>query len=144
LIGEKVAFALKNGVKVIACIGEKLEDRQANQTMKVIISQLEGITSQISASLWDNIVLAYEPVWAIGTGVVATPDQAQETQQQIRDWISKNVSPQVAEKVRIMYGGSVNAKNCADLQSQKDIDGFLVGGASLKPQEFLTICKCKL
>jgi triosephosphate isomerase len=144
LVGEKVAFALKNNVKVIACIGEKLEDRQSGQTMDVVIRQLKGITSKISADEWKTVVLAYEPVWAIGTGVVATPAQAQETHEQIRNWLAENVSPKVAEETRIMYGGSVNAKNCVELQSQKDIDGFLVGGASLKATDFLTICKCKL
>jgi triosephosphate isomerase len=144
LIGDKVAFALKNNLKVIACCGEKLEDRQAGKTMDVVISQLEGITSKITADQWKNVVLAYEPVWAIGTGVVATPAQAQETHHQIREWLAKNVSQEVANEVRIQYGGSVNAANCGELQSQPDIDGFLVGGASLKAKDFLTICSCKL
>ncbi len=144
LVGKKVAFALKSGLKVIACIGEKLEEREKNETMNVVISQLKGITSQISESDWKNVVLAYEPVWAIGTGKVATPEQAQQVHEQIRQWLSANVSTSVAEETRIMYGGSVNAKNCAELAGQKDIDGFLVGGASLKPLDFVTICKSKL
>jgi triosephosphate isomerase (TIM) len=144
LVGEKVAFALRNGLKVIACVGEKLEERQSGNTMNVVIRQLKGITSKISAEEWKHVVLAYEPVWAIGTGVVATPQQAQDTHEQIRAWLAENVSQKVAEETRIQYGGSVNAKNCAELQSQKDIDGFLVGGASLKAIDFLTICKCKL
>lgn len=89
-----------------------------------------------------NIVVAYEPVWAIGTGKVATPEQAQDVHKQSRAWIKENVSGAVAESTRIIYGGSVNAKNCAELGAQPDIDGFLVGGASLKP-EFIDICKTK-
>ncbi|KAI8892695.1 Triosephosphate isomerase [Globomyces pollinis-pini] len=144
LVGEKVAFAIKNGLKVMACIGEKLQERQANETLNVLIRQLEGIKSKLSEAEWENVVIAYEPVWAIGTGVVATPAQAQETHLQIRNWLASNVSQKVADETRIMYGGSVNAKNCGELQSQPDIDGFLVGGASLKPADFLTICKSKL
>ncbi|CDO96950.1 unnamed protein product [Coffea canephora] len=88
---------------------------------------------------WDDVVIAYEPVWAIGTGKVATPQQAQEVHVAVRDWLSKNVSAEVASKTRIIYGGSVNGSNCADLAKQEDIDGFLVGGASLKGPEFATI-----
>lgn len=83
---------------------------------------------------WSKVVIAYEPVWAIGTGKVATPDQAQEIHQKLRKWLSEKVSAEVAESVRILYGGSVNGKNCKDLAAKEDIDGFLVGGASLKPE----------
>ncbi|KAG6410858.1 hypothetical protein SASPL_128929 [Salvia splendens] len=95
--------------------------------------------SQDAVSSWDNIVIAYEPVWAIGTGKVASPEQAQEVHAAVRDWLSKNVSAEVATKTRIIYGGSVNGGNSADLAKKEDIDGFLVGGASLKGPEFATI-----
>lgn len=91
---------------------------------------------------WSKVVIAYEPVWAIGTGKVATKEQAQEVHAQLREWLAKNVSAEVAQSTRILYGGSVNGANCADLASQPDIDGFLVGGASLKP-EFVTICNAR-
>ncbi|CAG8509539.1 2850_t:CDS:2 [Ambispora gerdemannii] len=135
-IASKVAHALKVGVKVIACIGEKLEERESGKTFDVITRQLAAIAKEISD--WSNVVIAYEPVWAIGTGKVATPEQAQEVHAYIRKWLKENVSEQVAENTRIIYGGSVNGANCAGLAKQPDIDGFLVGGASLKP-EFVTI-----
>ncbi|KAJ3270249.1 triosephosphate isomerase [Terramyces sp. JEL0728] len=144
VIGKKVSFAIKNGLKVIACVGEKLNEREANQTMQVVVRQLEAIRKELTEAEWANVVLAYEPVWAIGTGKVATPQQAQEVHFEIRKWLAANVSEKVAEQTRIQYGGSVNAKNCGELQSQPDIDGFLVGGASLKAADFVTICKCKL
>ncbi|KAJ3311630.1 hypothetical protein HDV04_003894 [Boothiomyces sp. JEL0838] len=144
VVGKKVSFAIKNGLKVIACIGEKLNEREANQTMQVVIRQLEAIRKELSEAEWANVVLAYEPVWAIGTGKVATPQQAQEVHSEIRKWLAGNVSQKVADETRIQYGGSVNAKNCGELQSQPDIDGFLVGGASLKAADFVTICRCKL
>merc|ERR1712228_960207 len=96
---------------------------------------------KISADKWDNVVIAYEPVWAIGTGKVATPDQAEETQAAIRAYLKEAVSAEVADKVRIQYGGSVTPDNCADLISKPDIDGFLVGGASLKPSFMDIIAK---
>ncbi|CAK9815196.1 Triosephosphate isomerase [Anthophora quadrimaculata] len=116
LVAEKVAHALESGLKVIACIGEKLEEREA--------------------------VVAYEPVWAIGTGKTATPQQAQEVHAKLREWFSKNVNASVAQNVRLIYGGSVTGGNAKDLAKEKDIDGFLVGGASLKP-EFVQIVNAK-
>ncbi|XP_013407804.1 triosephosphate isomerase [Lingula anatina] len=95
-----------------------------------------------NVSDWDKVVIAYEPVWAIGTGKTATPDQAQEVHARLRQWLSENVSPAVASSVRIQYGGSVNAKNCRELAEKEDVDGFLVGGASLKP-EFVTIVNAR-
>jgi triosephosphate isomerase len=120
--------------------------------MNVCSRQLAPIAKTLKEEDWKNVVIAYEPVWAIGTGVVATPQQAQDTHKGIRSWLAENVSEKVAQETRIQYGGilqdfisgSVNAKNCVELQSQPDIDGFLVGGASLKPAEFQSICKCKL
>ncbi|KAF9975493.1 triosephosphate isomerase [Actinomortierella ambigua] len=139
-IGQKVAHALKAGLKVIACCGEKLEERESNKTTEVVFRQLEAIRKHIDD--WSNVVIAYEPVWAIGTGKVATPQQAQEVHHAIRNWLKEKVSPEVAEATRIQYGGSVNASNAATLAGEPDIDGFLVGGASLKP-EFVTICNAK-
>ncbi|KAJ3414865.1 hypothetical protein HDV05_005929 [Chytridiales sp. JEL 0842] len=141
-VAKKVAFAVSQGLKVIACIGEKLEEREANQTLTVLFRQLKAMTEVLKPEDWANVVIAYEPVWAIGTGKVATPAQAQEVHDEIRKWLSTAVSPAVADATLILYGGSVNAKNSSDLQSQKDIDGFLVGGASLTA-DFLTVCACR-
>lgn len=141
LIAEKTKVALANGVKVILCIGELLEERESGKTMDVCKAQLQAVINVLEEKDWENIVIAYEPVWAIGTGKVATPDQAEETHAQIRAFMASSVSAAVAENVRIVYGGSVNAKNCDNLISKEDIDGFLVGGASLKP-EFVQIINC--
>uniref|UniRef100_A0A0B7BU43 Triosephosphate isomerase n=1 Tax=Arion vulgaris TaxID=1028688 RepID=A0A0B7BU43_9EUPU len=135
-VAEKTKFALAAGLGVIPCVGEKLEEREANQTMDVINRQMSALAAQISD--WTHVVIAYEPVWAIGTGKTATPEQAQEVHAQIREWLSKTVSGDVAAKTRIIYGGSVKGSNAAELAKKPDIDGFLVGGASLKP-EFLEI-----
>ncbi|PPD72964.1 hypothetical protein GOBAR_DD30128 [Gossypium barbadense] len=136
-IGKKAAYALNEGLGVIACIGELLEEREAGKTFDVCFQQLKAFADVVPS--WDNIVIAYEPVWAIGTGKVATPQQAQEVHVAVRDWLKKNLSEEVASKTRIIYGGSVNGSNCAELAKQEDIDGFLVGGASLKGPEFATI-----
>eukprot|EP00095_Tigriopus_kingsejongensis_P012330 maker-scaffold797_size95806-snap-gene-0.18 protein:Tk12330 transcript:maker-scaffold797_size95806-snap-gene-0.18-mRNA-1 annotation:"triosephosphate isomerase" len=136
LIGQKVAFALENGLNIIPCIGEKLEEREAGETEKVCFKQLAAIAAKVSD--WTRVVLAYEPVWAIGTGKTASPQQAQEVHAALRKWLSENVSPEVAENLRILYGGSVTAANCKELAKCPDIDGSLVGGASLKP-EFVQI-----
>ncbi|KAG4970589.1 hypothetical protein AAZX31_13G129100 [Glycine max] len=136
-IGKKTAYALSEGLGVIACIGELLQEREAGQTFDICFQQLKAFADAVPS--WDNIVIAYEPVWAIGTGKVATPEQAQEVHAAVRDWLKKNVSAKVASKTRIIYGGSVNASNSAELAKQEDIDGFLVGGASLKGPEFATI-----
>lgn len=140
LVGRKTAAALKAGLKVIACIGEQLAERESGDTMRVCAEQLFAIAAAVSESDWKNIVIAYEPVWAIGTGKVATPQQAEETHAEIRAWIAANVSPAVARSVRIIYGGSVKASNAQTLISCPNIDGFLVGGASLLP-EFVDIMK---
>jgi len=140
LVAEKCAHALDNGLVVIACIGEKLEEREAGQTEAVNVRQLSAIKSAISD--WSKVVIAYEPVWAIGTGKTATPDQAQEVHQQLRAWLTSEVSKEVADSTRIIYGGSVSGANCKDLAKKSDIDGFLVGGASLKP-EFVEIINAK-
>ncbi|XP_046743555.1 triosephosphate isomerase [Diprion similis] len=140
LISEKIAHALEAGVKVIACIGEKLEEREAGKTEEVVFRQTKAIADKIKS--WDNVVLAYEPVWAIGTGKTATPQQAQEVHDKLRQWLSTTVSPAVSESLRIIYGGSVTAGNAKELAKEKDIDGFLVGGASLKP-DFVQIVNAK-
>ena len=131
VVAKKVTLALEQELSVILCIGERLEEREAEQTNEVIAKQLAGAKDSISD--WKKIVVAYEPVWAIGTGKVATPEQAQEAHAFIRDWIKTNVSEEVANATRLIYGGSVNEKNCTSLIEQADVDGFLVGGASIKP-----------
>ncbi|EDQ90422.1 uncharacterized protein MONBRDRAFT_24180 [Monosiga brevicollis MX1] len=136
LIGEKTAYCLGKGIKVIACVGEQLEEREAGNTQAVVETQLKAIAAKVSD--WSKVVIAYEPVWAIGTGKTASPEQAQEVHASIRAWLSKEVSATVAAETRIIYGGSVKPSNCAELGKQEDIDGFLVGGASLKP-DFTTI-----
>ncbi|DAZ99778.1 TPA: hypothetical protein N0F65_001287, partial [Lagenidium giganteum] len=143
IVAKKTKRALEHGLNVIFCIGETLEERQADKTLDVLKRQTQALASIISEKDWDKIVIAYEPVWAIGTGVVASPAQAQEAHKNLRSWISNNVSGAVAEKVRIIYGGSVKGDNCAELIALHDVDGFLVGGASLKP-EFDTIIKSAL
>ncbi|CAI2176139.1 2247_t:CDS:2 [Funneliformis geosporum] len=140
-VASKVAFALKSGLKVIACIGEKLDEREAGKTFEVVTRQLQAIAKVVND--WTNVVIAYEPVWAIGTGRVATPQQAQEVHDFIRKWLKENTSEATAENTRVIYGGSVNASNAAELAKQADVDGFLVGGASLKP-EFVTIVNARI
>jgi len=137
LVGEKVGFALKSGLKVIPCIGELLEEREAGKTTEVCFRQLKAIADNITD--WSNVVIAYEPVWAIGTGKTASPEQAQEVHAKLRAWLAENVSAEVAESTRILYGGSVGAANCRELAACPDIDGSLVGGASLKT-DFIQIC----
>jgi glyceraldehyde 3-phosphate dehydrogenase len=135
-VALKVAAALNKGLGVIACIGETLQERKDGKTMEVLLAQLKAISDKVKS--WDKVVIAYEPVWAIGTGQVATPQQAQEVHKALREWLGKNVGSDVARTTRIIYGGSVNAKNSRELANLPDVDGFLVGGASLKP-EFIDI-----
>ncbi|CAM8961167.1 unnamed protein product [Rhodiola kirilowii] len=137
-VGDKVAYALAQGLKVIACVGETLEQRESGSTLEVVAAQTKAIAERVTD--WTNIVVAYEPVWAIGTGKVASPAQAQEVHLELRKWLAANTSPEVAESTRIIYGGSVNGANCKVLGGQPDVDGFLVGGASLKA-EFIDIIK---
>ncbi|KAH7315133.1 hypothetical protein KP509_21G035900 [Ceratopteris richardii] len=128
----------EQNLNVVGCVGEKLEEREAGKTFDVCFEQLKAFVDVVPS--WDNIVIAFEPMWAIGTGKVATPQQAQEVHAAIRDWMAKNVTPEVAKKVRIIYGGSLNGANYAELAKQEDIDGFLIGRASLKGAEFATVC----
>ncbi|KPI86981.1 triosephosphate isomerase [Leptomonas seymouri] len=134
IVAQKVGDAVKQGFTVIACIGETLQQREANQTAKVVLTQTAAIAKKLTKEAWANVVLAYEPVWAIGTGKVATPEQAQEVHAMLRQWVKEKVGVDVAEKLRILYGGSVNAANAKVLYAKQDINGFLVGGASLKPE----------
>lgn len=136
VVAQKILRAQEAGLNAIWCIGETLKEREAGTTNDVLKVQLQSCLASISD--WNRIVIAYEPVWAIGTGKTATPEIAQETHAFIRHWLVDNVSKEVSERMRIQYGGSANAANAANLISQPDIDGFLVGGASLKP-EFATI-----
>jgi triosephosphate isomerase len=139
-VANKTAHALSVGLKVILCIGETLQDREAGQTLEVCYEQLRAVQDVISKEDWANIVVAYEPVWAIGTGVTATPEQAQEVHQAVRKWLMTNLSAEIAEATRIIYGGSVKSKNAAGLIACEDIDGFLVGGASITA-DFIDIIK---
>ncbi|CEG44528.1 triose-phosphate isomerase [Plasmopara halstedii] len=140
IVAKKTKRAVDLGLKVIFCIGESLKEREAGKTIDVLIRQIEALANMMDHVDWAQIVIAYEPVWAIGTGVVATPAQAQQAHNNLRAWISSNISPAVAENIRIIYGGSVNGDNCVELIALADVDGFLVGGAALKP-EFETIIK---
>jgi len=136
-VAKKVALTQKEGLSTIACIGETLDQRKAGKTFDVVFTQLQAISGSVGD--WTKVVIAYEPVWAIGTGVVATPEQAQEVHAGLRKWLREKVGPEVAYSVRIIYGGSVKSDNCVDLMGLKDVDGFLVGGASLVDKDFLTI-----
>ncbi|CAN0198259.1 unnamed protein product, partial [Ectocarpus sp. 8 AP-2014] len=136
----KAAYAQEHGLSVMGCIGESKEERESGSTMDVVIGQLKAYAATVKD--WDKFVIAYEPVWAIGTGLTASPEQAQEVHEGLRKWVAENVSASVADKVRIIYGGSVNAGSAPTLGSKPDIDGFLVGGASLKP-EFVEIVNAK-
>jgi triosephosphate isomerase len=138
LIADKVQHCLDEGLKVIVCVGETLEEREAGNTQAVVDRQMKAVADKLGGSGWENVVVAYEPVWAIGTGKTASPEQAQEVHCNIRAWLSTAVDAKVAAETRIIYGGSVKPANCKELGQQGDIDGFLVGGASLKP-DFTTI-----
>jgi len=142
LVAQKTRAALDASLKVILCIGETLDQRESGKTPQVCQDQLKAVVAVLKEEDWSKVVIAYEPVWAIGTGKVATSVQAQETQADIRSYLTKAISPAVAEATRIIYGGSVTAANCKELATQPDVDGFLVGGASLKP-EFVDIINAK-
>ncbi|MFY7743691.1 MAG: triose-phosphate isomerase [Flavobacterium sp.] len=139
LLAAKVDTALKHEMEVIFCFGEELKDRQAGQHFNVVENQLKDGLFHLEASAWKNIILAYEPVWAIGTGETASPEQAQEMHEFIRDIIRKNYGNTVAEDVSILYGGSVKPENAAEIFSKPDVDGGLIGGAALKSDDFTKI-----
>jgi len=139
LCAEKCKVALDNGLKVMFAIGEKKEERETGVTMDVCAQQLAPLAKALDASDWANVAIAYEPVWAIGTGLTATPEMAQDTHADIRKWINDNVSADIANATRIQYGGSMKGANAEDLLAQPDIDGGLIGGASLKADFFNVI-----
>jgi len=138
-VHRKLARALTHDLRVIVAVGETLDEREQGETMAVVHRQLDVAFTGIDAAALDRCVVAYEPVWAIGTGRTASPEQAQEVCAAVRRRLERLFSPQVAEATRILYGGSVTSGNAAELFAQPDIDGGLVGGASLKPPEFLQI-----
>ena len=139
----KIGQALNNELAAIYCIGETLEERKSGNFMEVILSQCaEGLEGFIADDM-DNIILAYEPVWAIGTGEVATPEQAQEVHAGIRAWLAERFDAETAENVSVLYGGSCKPGNAAELFAQPDIDGGLIGGASLNAEDFTGIIKAR-
>jgi triosephosphate isomerase len=139
VVNKKIQAALRVGLKPILCVGEKLEENEAGRTEKVIVKQLRSSLSGIGAV--DDLIIAYEPIWAIGTGRAATSKQANETISFIRHNVAKLYDEDIAQRMRILYGGSVNAANAAEFLSQPEIDGALVGRASLKASEFISIVK---
>jgi triosephosphate isomerase len=140
-VGLKARAVLRAGLQAIVCVGETDRERDANETFGRISAQLDGALEPIALADAEKVVVAYEPVWAIGTGRTATPAQAQEVHAFIRKKLAERWSPEVAGKIRIQYGGSVKPENAAELLSQPDIDGALVGGASLKPESFVAIAR---
>jgi triosephosphate isomerase len=143
MVNQKIKMAMGKGLKVIFCIGETLKEREEGKTFPVIERQLEEGLKGLSEKEFQTLVVAYEPVWAIGTGKTATPEQAEEAHRFIRKKLERLYSRKTAEEVRIQYGGSVTPENIKGLMSQKDIDGALVGGASLKADTFSKIVRFK-
>lgn len=141
-ISAKIKNAEKNGMFIVLCIGENLQQRESNQTMDVVFKQLETVKTSIVN--WSNLAIAYEPVWAIGTGKTASPEQAEEVHAEIRKWLEQSISKEVANQTRIIYGGSVTKDNCEALIKKTNIDGFLVGGASLKADFKIIVDSYKL
>ncbi len=139
ILREKVLLALANGLKPIFCIGEVKEEREAGKQNEVVKAQLEGSVFNLSAEEWKNITLAYEPVWAIGTGLTATPAQAEEIHAYIRSLVAEKYGQEAADNTTILYGGSCNEKNAAELFACPDIDGGLIGGAALVAEKFEAI-----
>ncbi len=139
MLAKKVDLTLKHGLVPIFCCGEKLEVREQNEHFNLVKEQIESSLFHLDATGFSKVVIAYEPVWAIGTGVTASPEQAQEMHKFIRKTIAAKYGKAVAEETSILYGGSVNAKTADELFDQNDVDGGLVGGASLKADDFVTI-----
>lgn len=139
LVAHKVGKAIEFGLTPILCVGESLEQREKGTTMQIVRQQLDSVIDTLGIEALNNVVVAYEPVWAIGTGMTATPEQAQETHSAIRAHLREK-SAQVADKIKLLYGGSMKAANAEELLAQPDIDGGLIGGASLKADEFIAIC----
>jgi len=139
VVNKKVLAALKNQLRPIFCVGETLAERESGSTLKVVQTQLERGLDGVSKELAASVVIAYEPVWAIGTGKVATTEQAQEVHAFIRGLLTNLFTEPVAQKLRILYGGSMKPSNAPELLSQKDIDGGLIGGASLEARSFVEL-----
>ena len=140
IVAEKVKAALDSDLIPLFCVGETLEQREAGETESVVAAQINTVADLVGIDAFLNIVVAYEPVWAIGTGVTASPEQAQEVHAFIRQLLANN-NYDVAQQTPILYGGSMNAANAKELIACADIDGGLIGGASLKPEDFLQICR---
>jgi triosephosphate isomerase len=141
LLNQKLKFALSAGLKVMFCIGEMLEERESGRMHEVLVRQVTDGLQGLSAADFGGVAIAYEPVWAIGTGVTASPDQAQDAHEFVRGLVRDQFGETVADAVRILYGGSVKPDNARELMGQPDVDGFLVGGASLKADSFAAIVR---
>jgi triosephosphate isomerase (TIM) len=141
LINAKIKTALKNNIKPILCVGETLEERESNVHKKIVDDQVTLCLKDLSKENLQNVIIAYEPVWAIGTGKTATPEQANEMHLLIREALENIFGKETAENTKILYGGSMNDKNAAELLAKPDIDGGLIGGASLKAENFIQIIK---
>lgn len=139
IINKKTKAAIAGGLQVVLCVGELLSERKAEQTESVLDSQMAGGLADISEADAKNVVIAYEPVWAIGTGVTATTEQAESAHHHLRNWVAGHYTAKFADQVRILYGGSVKPDNAEALMGQANVDGALVGGASLKPDLFIPI-----
>ncbi|MDB4822749.1 triose-phosphate isomerase [Candidatus Pseudothioglobus singularis] len=140
IVAEKTKAAIDSGLTPILCLGESLDQRESGKTESVVSEQLNKVIKMVGIEAFNNIIVAYEPVWAIGTGMTATPEQAQAVHKFIRDLLASS-SQDIAHKTAILYGGSMNASNAVELISCADIDGGLIGGAALKAEDFLQICK---
>jgi len=139
ILKNKVDISLQNSIKIIFCFGEELKDRKTNNHFNIISNQISESLFHLSSSDWDNIILAYEPIWAIGTGETASSDQVQEMHSFIRNFIGQKYSNELAQKISILYGGSVKPNNAKEIFSMTDVDGGLIGGASLKSKDFFSI-----
>jgi len=140
IVAEKTKAAIGAGLTPLLCVGESLEDRESGKTEAIVEEQINAVIDLIGIEAFDQVIIAYEPVWAIGTGLTASPEQAQTVHLFIRNLLA-NSSEKIAKRTPILYGGSMNAGNAADLISCSDIDGGLIGGAALKAEDFLQICK---
>ena len=141
LLAKKVDAALANGLEVIFCFGEVLDDRKSGSHFKVVESQIKNALFHLDSDAWSKIILAYEPVWAIGTGETATPEQAQDMHAFIRELVAERYLSDVSEEVSILYGGSVKPGNAVEIFSKNDVDGGLIGGAALNVDDFAAIIK---
>lgn len=139
IINKKVKSSIAGGLTVVLCVGELLSEREAGQTEAVLDAQMAGGLADVSEDDAKDLVIAYEPVWAIGTGVTASPEQAESAHEHLRKWVASRYNSSFSEKIRILYGGSVKADNAETLIGQANVDGALVGGASLKPDQFIPI-----